>query len=231
MADIVSLEVSDSVAVIRMDDGKANAISPAMITALHEAIDRAEKDRLGIVLAGREGRFSGGFDLNVMREGGQAGRELVAGGGRLSVRLGRHPGPVVAACTGHALAMGAVLLLSCDLRIGARGPFKLAFNEVAIGISTPLFLIDQARERLSKRHFQRATVQAHTYDPQGAVDAGLLDQVVDPENVTETALAEATRLAALSRDAFVETRARARGAILDQIESQIDADIASMIPL
>jgi enoyl-CoA hydratase len=226
----VTVETSDSVAVIRMDDGKANAISPAMLESLGEALDHAERDRLAVVLAGRDGRFSGGFDLGVMKEGGGAGRALVVGGGRLSLRLGRHPGPVVAACTGHALAMGAVLLVAADLRIGADGPYKIGFNEVAIGLTTPLFLIDQARERLSKRHFQRATVQAQVYDPPGALDAGFFDQIVDADRVVEIAVAEATRLAALPRQAFVATRERARGAVLDRIEAEIESDVAAMIP-
>ncbi len=230
MPDSVSFEVHDSVAVIRLDDGKANAISPSLIEAVNAALDRAEQDGLAVVLAGREGRFSAGFDLNVMKEGGAIGRALVSNGGRLSVRLGRHPAPVVAACTGHALAMGAVLLMACDLRIGAHGPFKIGFNEVAIGMTTPLFLLEQARERLSKRHFQRATVQAHVYDPESATDAGFFELLVDPKQVVGTAIAEATRLAALPRQAFVATRKRARGAILDQIEAEIDGDIAAMIP-
>jgi enoyl-CoA hydratase len=165
-----------------------------------------------------------------MKEGSSAGRALVVGGGRLSLRLGRHPGPVVAACTGHALAMGAVLLMAADLRIGAGGPYKIGFNEVAIGMTTPLFLIEQARERLSKRHFQRATVQGQVYDPPSALDAGFFDQIVDADRVVEIAIAEATRLAALPRAAFLATRERARGAVLDRIESEIEDDIAAMIP-
>ncbi len=230
MSEIVSFEVSDSVALLRLDDGKANAISPALLEAINQHLDKTERDGLAVVIAGREGKFSGGFDLNVMREGGAVGRALVTGGGRLSLRLGRHPGPVVAACTGHALAMGAVLLMACDLRIGADGPFKIGFNEVAIGMTTPLFLLEQARERMSKRHFHRAVVQAEIYAPGAALDAGFFDQIVSPEKVVEVATAEAARLAAMPREAFVSTRARARAAVPDQIEAGIDADIAAMMP-
>lgn len=226
----VTTEVSESVALIRMDDGKANAIGPAMLESLGEALDHAAQERLAVVLAGRDGRFSAGFDLGVMKEGSSAGRALVVGGGRLALRLGRHPGPVVAACTGHALAMGAVLLMAADLRIGAGGPYKIGFNEVAIGMTTPLFLVEQARERLSKRHFQRATVHGQVYDPPGALDAGFFDQIADADRVVEVAIAEATRLAALPRTAFLATRERARGAVLDRIESEIEDDIAAMIP-
>lgn len=229
MTDAVSLEIRDGVALLRVDDGKANAMSPAVLAAMAAAIDVAAADRRAVVLAGRDGRFSAGFDLDVMRSGAAAARDLVTAGGRMSLRLGRHPAPVVAACTGHALAMGAVLLMSCDLRIGARGAFKIGFNEVAIGLTTPLFLLEQARERMSKRHFQRAVVQAEIYDPAAALDAGFLDQLVDADRVVDTAVAEAARLAALPREAFVATRRRARGAVLDGIEAGLGSDVAGLV--
>ncbi len=229
MSEVVAVEIQEHVAVVRIDDAKANVMSPAVIAAIDAALERAAADGLAVVLAGRAGRLSAGFDLDVMRAGPAAAAALVAAGGRLSLRLGRHPAPVVAACTGHALAMGAVLLLSCDLRIGARGAFKLGFNEVAIGLTTPLFLLEQARERMPKRHFQRAVVQAEIYGPEAAVEAGLLDCLGEPSDVIDAAVAEATRLAALPRAAFVATRARARGAVLDAIEAGIDADVAGLV--
>lgn len=229
MSEIVAVEIQEKVAVVRIDDGKANAMSPAVIAAIDAALSGAAADGLAVVLAGRPGRFSGGFDLDVMRAGPDSAAALVASGARLSLRLGRHPAPVVAACTGHALAMGAVLLLSCDLRIGARGAFKIGFNEVAIGLTTPLFLLEQARERMPKHRFLPAVVHAEIYDPQAAVEAGLLDRLEDPADVVDVAVAEATRLAALPRAAFVGTRARARGAVLDAIEAGIDADVAGLV--
>jgi enoyl-CoA hydratase len=137
---------------------------------------------------------------------------------------------VVIGCTGHALAMGAVLLTSADSRIGAQGEFKIGFNEVAIGMATPVFLLEFARARLSKRHFLRATVQAEIYDPSGAVDAGFLDRVVQPERVFEEAIAEAVRLAKLPRAAYLRTRSLAFGKSLDEIEATLEADMAGAFP-
>lgn len=231
MSEPVSLETSGDVAIIRLDDGKANAISPAVLSALNSALDQAEEAQQAILLLGRPERFSAGFDLGVMREGGaKAALDLVGGGARLALRLARHPAPVVIGCTGHALAMGAVLLCAADTRIGAQGDFKLGFNEVAIGMTTPVFLVEMARERLSKRHFLRAVVQAEIYGPDEAVDAGLLDSTAPVETLEDTALAEATRLAKLPRAAYVHTRARARGAALERIESTIESDLAGMFP-
>jgi enoyl-CoA hydratase len=230
MSQPVSFESSGDVAVLRLDDGKANAISPAVLDALGEALDQAEAAGQAVALVGRPGRFSAGFDLSVLREGPAPGRALVTGGARLALRLARFPAPAVIGCTGHALAMGAVLLVAADSRIGAQGDFKLGFNEVAIGMTTPVFLMEFARERISKRHFVRALVQAEIYPPEAAVDAGLLDRLVDPERVLEAAHAEAGRLAKLPRAAYVATRALARGRAIEHIEATLDGDMAAAFP-
>jgi enoyl-CoA hydratase len=231
MSEPVTIESSGDVAILRLDDGKANALSPTVIEAVSSGLDQAEEAGQAVLLAGRPGRFSAGFDLGVMREGGpSAARDLVTSGARLALRLARHPGPVVIACTGHALAMGAVLLTAADSRIGATGDFKIGYNEVAIGMTTPVFLVEFARGRISNRHFLRAVVEAEIYDPARAVDAGFLDRVVAPERVFDEALAETERLAKLPRAAYVRTRAVALGRRLDEIEATLEADMAGAFP-
>jgi len=231
MSDSVSFQSAGDVAILRIDDGKANALSPAVLDAIGGCLDQAEEAGQAVLLVGRPGRFSAGFDLSVMREGGPgAARAMVTDGAQLALRLGRHPGPVVVACTGHALAMGAVLLMAADTRIGAEGDFKIGFNEVAIGMATPIFLLELARERLSKRHFLKATVQAEIYAPGPAVDAGFLDRTTPADGVFDEALAEAERLAKLPRRPFLRTRALARGANLDRIESTFEVDLAGAFP-
>jgi enoyl-CoA hydratase len=227
MSDSVQYELSGDVAILRLDDGKANALDPSVIAALRDGLTRAEKESAAVLLTGRPGRFSAGFNLGVLRDGGpDAARGLVTAGAELAVHVARQPTPVVIACNGHALAMGAVLLLAADLRIGAAGDFKIGFNEVAIGMATPIFLAEFARERLSKRHLQRATVQAEIYSPEAAVDAGFLDRVVAPDDLFAGALEEAQRLAQLPRAAFARTRGIVRGEALERIESTLADDMA-----
>jgi enoyl-CoA hydratase len=96
-------------------------------------------------------------------------------------------------------------------------------------MTTPVFLMEFARERLSKRHLQRATVQAEIYGPEAAVDAGFLDRVVEPEELLETAKAETKRLAVLPRAAFVATRAKARSGVIERIEATLTADLAGTL--
>ncbi len=220
-------EQQGDVAVLRLDDGRANAISHEVLGALDAALDRAEKEARCVALLGRPGRFSAGFDLKVMGEGPEAAGKLVGEGARMLLRLYELPLPVVVGCTGHALAMGSLLLLAADSRIGIRGDFKIGLNEVAIRMTLPVFAVELARARLSKRHFQRATIQAEIYDPEGAVDAGYLDRVVAPEELQEAVLAESARLAELPRRAFAETKIRARHDTLRFIRETLDADLAS----
>lgn len=199
-------EIRDGLAVVRMDDGKANAFSFAMLEALGAALDAAARDAKALVLLGRPGRFSGGFDLGVMNQGGEAMVRLVTAGGRLALRLYEFPLPVVVGCTGHALAMGAVVLCAADLRIGAAGDFKVGLNEVAIGLTLPVFAAELARERLAATHLARATALAEVFSPAGAVEAGFLDRTVAPADVEQAALEAAAALAALPGRAHAGTK-------------------------
>jgi enoyl-CoA hydratase len=222
MSDLLETTLHDRVALLRFDDGKANAISHQSLAALNEALDHAEKEADAAVLLGRPGRFSAGFDLSVMTEGPEAARQLVAGGAQLALRMAEAPIPIVAACSGHALAMGALLLLAADLRVGARGSFKLGLNEVAIRMTLPDFAIELARERLSRRHLGPATVLAEIVDPDRATDVGWLDRVVAPEALEATALEEAARLGELPRRAFSETKRALRADMLGRIRASLE---------
>lgn len=205
--EIIRYELRDSVAVVHFDDGKVNALSSAAIAGLGDALDRAEKDGAkALALFGRPGRFSAGFDLSVMQQGGNAMLDLVRSGAQLGLRLFEFPCPVVAGCTGHALAMGALLLLCSDERIGTDGDFKIGLNEVAIGMPLPVFGIELAKARLSRRHLTRAVVEAEIYTPAACVDAGWLDRVVPAESLGDAVLAEATRLARLDMRAHQLTK-------------------------
>ncbi len=231
MSDSVQYELAGDIAILRIDDGKANALDSLIIDSLHDGLRRAEKEAAAVLLTGRAGRFSAGFNLGVLRTGGpDAARGLVTAGAELAMHFARHPTPVVIACNGHALAMGAVLLLAADLRIGASGDFKIGFNEVAIGMTAPVFLVEFARERLSKRHLQRATVQAEIYAPDSAVDAGFLDRVVAPDDLFAAALEESQRLAQLPRAPFARTRGLVREEVLERIEATLADDMASAFP-
>lgn len=219
--------VDRSVAVISLDDGKANALSASMIVDVRAALTEAEADPncIAAVIAGRDGRFSAGFDLSVVMGGDRAAMtSLVADGGELVRHIYGASVPVVAACTGHALAAGALMLLGADVRVGADGPFKVGLNEIAIGMTLPEWANTIARERLSKRHLQRAIANARITDPAAAVDVGFLDMVVAPDQVIDAAVGQALELAALDRKAYTRAMREFRGETLVAMSDQITAD-------
>jgi enoyl-CoA hydratase len=208
-----------SVAVLSMDDGKVNAVNDAMLDELDAALDAATGAR-AIVLAGRDGVFSGGFDLSVVGQGGPAAEALVRRGGQVLARLYQSPVPVVIACTGHAVALGAVMLLAADVRVGADADVAVGLNEVAIGMPLPEVAVALAKERLAAPLRRRAVVLAEMWTPVRAVDVGFLDEVVAPESVVATAIDRAKDLGTrLQPDAYATTSQRLRTTGADLLQT------------
>ena len=228
MTNATSLSIEDGIAVITIDDGKANAISHDVLEGIDAALTVAESEARAVVLVGRDGKFSAGFDLAAMTASDESMRALVLRGARFLLRLYGLGLPTVAACTGHALAAGSLVLLSCDRRIGADVPAKIGLNEVAIGMALPIFAVEMARDRLTPAEFGAATMGAQIYDPAGAVAAGYLDAIVPADELVATATAEARRLGALRTGAYARTKQAARQAQIAFILDSLDADMASI---
>ncbi|HZN15336.1 MAG TPA: crotonase/enoyl-CoA hydratase family protein [Acidimicrobiales bacterium] len=224
---LVSYELDGGVAAITMDDGKANVLSLAMQGELDGALTRAEDDGAVVVLAGRDGRFSGGFDLATLNAGGPDAFAMLRGGFELAERLLSFPRPVVIACTGHTIAMASFLLLSGDYRIGADGAFKITANEVAIGLTLPWAAIEICRHRLTPAAFDRATILAEVFSPAAAVDAGFLDRVVPAADLAAAAREAAAQFAALDAAAHAATKLRSRERALTALRAAIDMEFPS----
>ncbi|MDP1823772.1 MAG: crotonase/enoyl-CoA hydratase family protein [Archangium sp.] len=227
----LSYTLEGSTAVLRMDDGKANALSDAMITALVEALARAEKEAGAVVLTGRPDRFCAGFDLKVMTAGAEGVRKLFLRGADLLVKLNGLPLPLVIACTGHALAGGAQVLLTGDVRIGAVGPYRIGLNETTIGMPLPILGVEFARARLAPTELSRATLGAQIYTPEEAAKMGYLDQALPPGEVLARAMEEAERLGALSRPAYAATKQRLRGELLARVTASLESDMDSLLAM
>ena len=226
---VITYELVDGVATIRMDDGMVNALSLTMLTAIGEAIDRAEADDAAIVLAGRDGRFSAGFDLGVLNAGGLDAVAMLRAGFETSLRLLSHPRPVVLAITGHAIAMGSFLTLSGDHRIGiAGGGHRIHANEVVIGLTMPRAAIEICRQRLTPAGFERAVTLAEAFTHDEAVAVGFLDSVVDGDVVAAAQETATTFASTLDRHAHKATKLRTRGAMLGRLREAIDVDMAEL---
>jgi enoyl-CoA hydratase len=230
MTDLVTYETRDDVAWARIDHGKANALSFEVLAGLDAALTRAEEDPgIGaLVVTGKPGFLTGGFDLTVM-QGGDTSEivRLVSDGGALFTRFFGSPLPVVAAASGHAVAAGALMLLSADERIGVDGSFRIGLIETQIGMFLPRWAIELAEERLSRRHFQVATVGARMYGPVDARDAGYLDAVVAAEALEDAAQTAAATWASLPAAAYAMQVEVIRGGRVAALEAAVAADRAA----
>ena len=231
MTGPVSYDLAGGIATITIDDGKVNVITIPLLADLRAALDQAETDGAVVILTGREGRFSAGFDLAVLLSSTTDSIDLLIGGFELSERLLSFPFPVVVACTGHAIAMGLFLVLSGDVRIGAEGAFKLVANEVAKGLPLPRGATEICRQRLTPAGFDRVTILSEEFAPgPEAIQVGILDRVVPATELAAAARAEAERLVTLNMPAHGATKLRARAASLAAIRSATEADEAELRP-
>jgi enoyl-CoA hydratase len=224
MSDLIGYHLEDGIATLTLNNGKVNAISPDVIAAFNAALDQATTDRAVVIITGQPGIFSGGYDLKVMTAGPKEAVSLVTAGSTLARRLLSHPFPIVVACSGHAVAKGAFLLLSADYRIGVDGPFSIGLNEVQIGMTMHHAGIELARDRLRKSAFHRSVINGEMFNPQSAVDAGFLDRVVSAEELQGAALEAARQLKKINMVAHKNTKLKVRKALLETLDRAILLD-------
>lgn len=224
MSELIHYALQDGVATLTLNNGKVNALSPDVIGQLNAALDQAEQDQAVIILTGQPGILSGGYDLKVMKTGPDAALSLVASGSALTRRMLAHPYPIIVACTGHAVAKGAFLLLACDYRIGTEGPYQIGLNEVKIGMTMHEAGLALARDRLSPAAFQRSVINAEMFSPQAAMLAGFLDQVVSGEELAAVAQGVAQQLKQLNMTAHRQTKRKARKNLLSALDAAIEID-------
>ena len=231
MNNFVHYQGTDNYATITINNGKANAISHEVIIGLTQALKKAESEKRIVILTGKTGIFSGGFDLNIMKEGPVAAKELVNSGSELVLKMTTFPLPIIAACNGHAIAKGAFLLLACDYRIGSEGNFKIGLNEVMIGMTMHHVGIAIAQSRLAPVYVQRCVNNAEIFNPLDAVIAGFLDKIVPENDLLTTAIKVAKMFGQLNLQAHAETKLRVRKKYIRTLKKAIKKDKGSKISI
>lgn len=227
MGDFVKTKIEDGIAWTLMDDHKVNAMSVDMMTSINRALDAAEEAEAIVVLQGREGIFSAGFDMKTFQRSAEEGIEMVRTGAKLILRFLRFPYPIMTVCTGHAYPMGAFLMLSADARWGIKGPWRIGLNEVAIAMTLPRFAVELARHRLTPPAFSRANT-GYLFSPEEAVAAGYLDAVVGEEEFAECVRGEADRLRKLDMPSFAATKAKVNEPAIREIESGLHQELGQL---
>ena len=214
----VTLRKEGTISIITMDDGKANVFAAAMAEQLHDCLNSIDPNEGAVIITGRPKFFSAGFDLKTIQGGDvQAGLEMRTKTINMTMDLLAFPRPVVAACTGHCMAMGALFMLTMDYRIGVRGPFKIGLNEVRDSLSLPFFGIELPRYRLPTHSFIKSALHSELYEADAAVEAGFLDEAVDPEDLMDVAMAKAQDLSQLPNPGYHSTKLNVVGELRDRI--------------
>lgn len=227
MTPTVTYALDGGIATVTMDDGRANLMTVPLMHGLLDALDRAERDGAVVVLSGRPGLFSAGYDRALFDAPIADIAATVKEGAELVHRLLRHPFPTVAACSGHAVAQGAFVLLACDVRLCTDADVRIGLNEVAIGLTIPQYGVELARDRLSPAWFDHAAVTGTLYPPRVAHDAGFVHRVVPVDDFDRVVEEEARRLRELDMAAHAATKARVRGRGIRAIRRGIDDEFAA----
>lgn len=218
---MLTCTVEDGVAILAIDDGKANAIGEILIDALNDGLDLAEHDAKAVLLVGRPNLFCAGFDLKILAVKGPRRESLVDAGARLLLRLFTHPQPIVAACTGHAVAGGALMLLASDFRLGTAGDYRIGLNETAIDVRLDTFAVELVRSRVPPDLHFSVVLEAQTFRPDDAVRAGFLDRLVEADELLAQSMADAQRLAILPQRAFSFNKLALRRMQIRRIEQSL----------
>jgi len=204
LANLIS---EDDISIIKLDDGKANVFSPKMIQDVNECLDKVPTESGALIISGRKGMFSAGFDLKIISAGNvQATMDMSLSGFKLLSRIFSFPRPVLAACSGHGIALGTFLLCCCDYRVGVKGDFMIGANEMRTNMVIPIPILELINHRVSSSHKYRAILGAEMYSIENGISAGLIDEVVDAENLMETAMLKAKDLATMGHPSYTLTK-------------------------
>ena len=223
MTDFASCSISNGIATITLDDGKANAFSFDMMVAINHAMDEAEAGADVIIITGRDGVMCAGFDLKVMQNDADKVPEMVGNGGKLLVRIFSSKKPVIIASPGHGIAAGGLLMLAADYRIGVDSESRYGLNESAIGMVLPPFGYDLAVFKINNKYLDRCFAGAELIDPQTAVEASFLDEVVATDKLLDRALEKAAEMQKLDGRAYAGNKKLVRGAITEKMTTDLES--------
>lgn len=192
----------NGVVLLRMDDGKVNAIGPEFLLRFGKAWREATVTGKAVVITGNAKAFSAGLDLKVLPT---LSREDLFAFSRGFMALFRdvlaYDRPVVAAVDGPALAGGAILALCGDLRLVAPGA-RLGVTEMPVGIPFPPPVLALVRDRLPPQEAWPALLQGVIRQGDACIQAGWAHRHVERARLVDEAVAAAAELGAFNPVAY-----------------------------
>lgn len=222
---MIESKTVDGIAVLTLAHGKANALDIEFCDALAARFaDLRKADVKAIVLTGQGKIFSAGVDLKRLSGGGaDYVRRFLPALHRLYDAVFFHPKPVVAAVNGHAIAGGAVLACCADRRIMARDIGRIGVTEILVGVPFPALAFEIVRFAVPPRYLPEFTLSGATYATDEALQRGWVDEVAEPDELVEDAMAVAQELAMLSPAAFGQTKMQIRQPVIERLQRSGEA--------
>lgn len=223
----INCEIENGIAQITMDDGKANAMDPVFFVEMGQALDQAEKDGTKLVVfTGRPGFFSGGLDLKYLKTlSPDEFPDFARTFAHVMLRIFALPIPTIAACSGHAIAGGAMLSFACDRRYIAEGPYKIQMNETLIGIPLPNWMLLIAGSAIPSQWLTEALLHARVYGPAEAVERNIFTALIkENDNILDTVTSLSEDLLALNLQAYATTKERMRKKKIERVVELLKED-------
>jgi enoyl-CoA hydratase/carnithine racemase len=216
---MIEVKTIDGIAVMTLQHGKVNALDMEICEAVAVRFkELAASDAKAVVLTGQSKVFSAGVDLIRLSAGGADYiRKFLPALHELFNAVFFHPKPVVAAVNGHAIAGGCVLACCADRRIMARAAGRIGVTELLVGVPFPALAFEIVRAAVPARYLPEVTYSGATYEPDAALERGLIDEVAEPSELLADALAVAQELAALSPAAFSQNKMQIRQPVTERM--------------
>jgi enoyl-CoA hydratase len=224
MADpIATLSKEGDISIIKLDDGKANAFSHDMLSQVNELLAKVPRDSGALVIIGREGLFSGGFDLKTLATGDMEKiTKMVQLGYRLLLELFSFDRPIVAAVSGHSIALGLFVTCSADYRIAIDGKYVCQANEVRNNMDIPTQIMEILKARVNKKYFYPAVYHSDAFSVQDSIEVGYIDEVVPEDQFMARVIEKAKELATLPHPFYANTKKTAQDDVRQKIADAID---------
>lgn len=220
----MKLEKNESVLILRLDNGKANALNASIFdevnTLIHEFLNSESK---ALVLTGSTGFFSAGLELpSIINFSRNELKSFMFKFETLLMSIFTSKKPIICAINGHAIAGGLVIALQCDYRVAAEGKYKMGLLETKLGIGLPLVPLEAIKAYVPKKSWMRIAHEAELFSPATALDLGVIHEVVQLEELEQKAIIKAKQLGSIPPLAFNQVKKGLLGVHFDYIKNHTE---------
>jgi enoyl-CoA hydratase len=217
------MQTSETVRLIRLECGKANAIDERLLDTFERELDGAlEEGARAVVLTGYDKYFSAGLNLTGLPDTREGMFGFAKRFDEALLHLLQFPLPIVAAVNGHAIAGGCVVLSACDLRIGSQGSYRIGVTEVELGVTFPSAALGVVQNAVLPTKATEVILGACLMSPDEALQWGLFSEVTSAEELIPRATAQAEWLGAMPQPGFQMTKRALHAGLVRNIEMQTE---------